>query len=174
MNLTNIFWAIAARQIAQSPRLVQWLIARAQRTPYNHITSADGQEVYMRRWWLFNPYPHGSDGDGRRWPALPSVRIHHILRADHDRHHHDHPWNARTIILRGHYVEHREGRSITRLEGDTAQLNFGEYHRINYVSAEGVYTLFISGKKRGTWGFNVDGKKVPWREYLGPNEGAES
>jgi hypothetical protein len=172
MNPVNTFWQLTARAIATHPRLVQWLIERAQRTPYAHITSADGQSTYMGRWWLFNPYPHGSDGDGRRWAWLPSVRIHHIMRDDQDRDHHDHPWNARTIILQGYYIEERGDQIITRIPGDTAALRFGEYHRIAAVSAAGVWTLFISGKKRGTWGFLVDGHKVPWREYLGLGEKA--
>lgn len=171
MTPTNLFWMLVARLLVMMPSVIQWLIDKAQPTPYYHITSADGTEIYMRRWWLFNPYPHGSDGDGRRWPWLPSVRVHHILRADHDRHHHDHPWNARTLILRGYYIEQRGTQRIDRIPGDTARLNFGEYHRITEVSTGGVWTLFISGKKRGTWGFNVDGNKVPWREYLGLDSG---
>jgi hypothetical protein len=31
--------------------------------------------------------------------------------------------------------------------------------------------MFVTGKRRGTWGFNVDGKKVPWRVYLGIEKG---
>lgn len=30
----------------------------------------------------------------------------------------------------------------------------------------GAWTLFISWRWRGVWGFLVDGRKVPWREYL--------
>lgn len=160
------------------PAVADWLIRRAQRTPYFHITSADGADVYMYRWWLFNPYPHGNDGAGRRWGDwLPSIRIHRIMREDRDRHLHDHPWNARTFILRGKYIEVRmlgqwdDGTQLTaeiqRAAGDTATLDFGEYHRINEVSEGGVWTLFVTGKKRGTWGFKVNGAKVPWRTYLG-------
>jgi hypothetical protein len=31
----------------------------------------------------------------------------------------------------------------------------------------GAWTIFITGKYRGTWGFLVDGAKVQWRKYLG-------
>jgi hypothetical protein len=58
-------------------------------------------------------------------------------------------------------------REHLRVPGDTARLMFGEYHRIAQISDGGVWTLFITGRNRGTWGFMVDGKKVPWREYLG-------
>jgi hypothetical protein len=29
-----------------------------------------------------------------------------------------------------------------------------------------VWTLFCLGRQKGEWGFMVEGKKVPWREYL--------
>lgn len=177
----NILWQLIARAITRNPRVVDWLIRRAQRTPYTHITSADGQHVYMGRWWLFNPYGRGADGHQApaRWPWLPSVRIHHICRADEDRHLHDHPWNARTIILRGWYAEEREehilpddgGRRYWAIPvhqaGYTGRLLFGQYHRIAQVSPGGVWTLFITGHYRGTWGFKVGGHKVPSRQYLG-------
>jgi len=108
----------------------------------------------------------------------------------------DHPWNARTIILRGWYTEQRPAGEewkqavmdgmvsppnqkwvdwlmrdacewIQRSEGDTARLNHGEYHRIDQVSPGGVFTLFITSKWRGDWGFLVNGVKVPWRTYTG-------
>jgi len=186
-----MIWKLIA-YIVSSPTVASWLINRAQRTPYQHIQSADNTERYMGRWWLFNPYPHGSDGDGRLYPWLPSVRIHHICRADRDRHLHDHPWNARTIILRGWYTEERPWHRLSdeeaatadgilctdefrrglfhRVSGYTGRLLFGQYHRISSVSEAGVWTLFIVGKKRGTWGFEVNGAKVPWRQYLGLDE----
>jgi len=170
----NFLWHILAL-ILSSQRVTDWLIRRAQRTPYTHITSADGQHTYMGRWWLFNPYGRGADGEQTpaRFPWLPSVRIHHICRADQDRHLHDHPWNARTVILRGWYVEEREGskRGLVRWPGYTGRLLYGQYHRIAHVSDGGVWTLFITGRKRGTWGFKVDGAKVPWRTYLGLDKG---
>ena len=143
--------------------VASWLLRRAVRTPYQHIHSADGLTTYMYRWWLLNPYP---EPGARSW--LPfSVRLHRIMRRDHDRHLHDHPWNARTIILDGFYIERREdGREVVRTRGDTATLLFGEFHRIDHVSPGGVLTLFITWRYQGTWGFLVDGRKVPHREYL--------
>jgi hypothetical protein len=170
---------LLARFLAR-PVIAAWLIRRAMRAPYFHITSADGCDIYMERYWLFNPYPANSDGAGRRWGDwLPSVRIHCIRREDQDRHMHDHPWNARTFILRGWYEEVRQIRPYVgqghficfnvlhrRLAADTAKLRFGEYHRITAVAPDGVWTMFVTWRKLGTWGFLVDGRKVPWREYL--------
>ncbi|KFF48129.1 hypothetical protein GY26_16265 [Gammaproteobacteria bacterium MFB021] len=177
----NIVWKITA-WLASRRRIADWLIERSQHTPYFDIVKSG--ETYMRRWWLFNPYDHETRKPRHRWCPI-SIRVHHIMKPDDDRHLHDHPWNARTIILRGSYLEevapdsgpHMNGRfrpglgSLrVRQRGDTARIGYGQFHRITSVSRDGVYTLFISGAHRGTWGFLVGGQKVPWREYLGIKE----
>ena len=186
--MTEFLWRIVA-WIVSRPRVSAWLIERSQRTPYTHITSRDGSETYMRRWWLFNGYAKDSnDVERAPWPWLPSVRVHHILRRDDDHHLHDHPWHARTIILRGWYVEELPAPpdyvpkmdhlylsatpgdmryAVSRRAGSTRSVQFEQWHRIVNVSTGGVYTLWFTWKYRGTWGFLVDGKKVPWRKYLG-------
>lgn len=158
--MINLFWKLVAKLVAR-PKVVDWLIARAQKTPYTHIYDKTG-DMYMGRWWLFNPYE-----DKRSW--LPSIRLHWIAREDRDRHMHDHPWDARSIVLRGHYLERRQGdpRLLVRSAGRTSTLKFGEYHIIEDIHPEGCWTMFITYRYRGTWGFLVDGKKIPWREYLG-------
>ena len=182
--MRTLTWSAIA-WLATRPRVTAWLIRRAQRTPYYNIHGPDGS-LYMGRWWLFNPY--GKDATGEtlpaRWSWLPSIRVHHIMRPDSDRHLHDHPWNARTIVLKGWYAEERPIEAFTvlaadglhsmqparseffRVAGYTGRLLFGQYHRISAVPHEGVWTLFFTWRKRGTWGFDVDGRKVPWREYL--------
>lgn len=174
--LASLAWRVVARIVSQ-PRIADWLIQRAMKTPYTHLPG------YMNRYWLFNAYRKQDGQEITPIPWLPSIRIHHILRKDADRDMHDHPWDARSIILKGTYVERRlserdfemleavggytpKGESIARLEGDTATLKFGEYHTITYVPKGGVWTLFITYGYKGTWGFLVGGKKVPWREYM--------
>lgn len=174
-------WSLLARFLAR-PAVADYLIRRAQRTPYSPIVK--NGDLYMERFWLFNPYPDtgASGADRKPWRFPISIRIHHIWLPDQDRDLHDHPWNARSVILKGWYVEQRGMRFLSmfshvpgphyfkwfpRQSGDTTTLNFGEYHRITDVSHGGVWTLFITGKYRGTWGFNVDGVKVQWRKYLG-------
>jgi len=192
--MINLFWRLVAKLLAR-PAIADWLIARAKLTPYQHIMSADDAEMYMGRWWLFNPYSRETHKAALWWCPW-SFRIHHIMRPDEDRDLHDHPWNARTIILRGWYTEQRPAGAewkkavlagmvsnpeqkwvdwvmkdacewIKRDQGDTARLNHGEYHRIDQVSPGGVITLFITSKWRGDWGFLVNGVKVPWRTYTG-------
>lgn len=174
--MKNFLWSVLARQLAR-PAVASWLIERSKRTPYFHIQGDDGSP-YMDRFWLFNPYDRET-GKPRWAPLIPwSIRIHHIRREDRDEHMHDHPWNARTIILRGAYVEETPiqygtgklsqwaKQAIMREAGDTALIGFRSFHRISKVSKGGVYTLFISGKYQGTWGFRVNGVKIKWREYL--------
>lgn len=74
-------------------RIADWLIERAQRTPYVHITDEHGS-TYMERFWLI---PYNRLGI--------AARVHHILRSDEDRHMHDHPWWSVSVILRGGYWE---------------------------------------------------------------------
>ena len=162
----NTLWKIIAWIVSRQP-VADWLIRRSQRTPYFHLIK--GGETYMRRWWLFNPYDNETRQTRWRWCPI-SIRVHHIMKPDEDRHLHDHPWNARTIVLKGYYFEETPKRFKTlakRGSGDTARIGYGQFHRIHTVSRGGVYTLFISGKYRGSWGFLVGGQKVPWREYLG-------
>jgi hypothetical protein len=165
----DLIWNIIAWILSRKP-IADRLIWKARKTPYFHL---DG---YMNRWWLFNGYSRGEDGEmHKRFEWLPSVRVHHILREDHDRVPHDHPWAARTIILRGWYDEVRavfqDNKIVAdafyfRHRGDTATLKFNEFHTVTKVSPGGVWTLFFTWKYEGGWGFWVDGKKVPYREYL--------
>ncbi len=164
--LTEREWELVAG-IVTRPEVRAALIARAQLTPYFHL---DG---YMNRWWLFNPTPPKNDGADRQWPDLPSVRIHHILRSDRDRHPHDHPWNARSIILAGWYLEARDDGDYLRKPGDTFEINADTFHHIKEVSDGGVWTLFISGDWLHTWGYRTPEGKVPWRTYLGIPDGQE-
>jgi len=164
-------WRRVAWLASRKP-VANWLIKRAQRCPYFHL------EGYMNRWWLFNRYsvPGEQTKIIPRWPWLPSIRIHHILREDYAEHLHDHPWEGRTIILRGWYVERREdGERYVMSKGDTRAIKYGEYHSIDSVSIDygtyprmesSVYTMFITWKYQGTWGFLVDGKKVHWKQYV--------
>lgn len=183
-------WRRIARYLSQEQR-ADALIQRSLRTPFSHLPSNEDPS-YMERFWLFNAYDRDS-GKPKAWWCPWSIRIHHIKREDLDRHLHDHPWNARTIILKGWYEEKRmfdltreqiaqlaercpgllsKGKVEAfeyhrRRAGDTARLGFGQYHSIVEVSPGGVWTLFISSRWQGVWGFLVDGVKVPWREYLG-------
>lgn len=103
--MKQFFWKHLARFLAK-PRIADALIRYAKRTPYMHLPSNEDPS-YMERYWVFNPYDRATNKP--RWGLLcpVSIRVHHIKREDLDRALHDHPWNARTIILRGWYEEKR-------------------------------------------------------------------
>lgn len=163
-------WRIVAFIVSRRI-IADYLIGRATRTPYFHLPG------YMNRYWLFNRYSVVGSGSliEPRFKWLPSIRIHHILRADNADHPHDHPWEARTIILRNGYREKRvvamtsSGRPayehFDRKSGDTERVRFGEYHHIEEAHPLGAWTMFITWTYAGTWGFLVNGEKVPHWQY---------
>lgn len=182
----QILYRLIAGYLAKRPALVERLIERAKRTPYSTIASRDGKREYMRRYWLFNPYD-GVTRKRKHWWIPVSIRIHEIMLPDDDEHLHDHPFDAQTVILKGWYIEERDeevagafcgetviGPGWIRVmeAGDTAPVLFGDFHRIAAKSREPVVSMFITFKERGMWGFDVDGVKVPWAEYLAQREAA--
>jgi hypothetical protein len=169
-------------------RILAWLLTRfdsaswllAMSYPYKHIEGPDGS-IYMYRWWIFNHYDAGY---GARWKWLPSVRLHRIMRPDSDRAPHDHPWTARTIVLKGWYREEslrpipelkieRYAFAFFRERGYTGTLGTDQFHRILDVSEGGVWTLFFTWGKNDSWGFLVNGVKVPWREHLARTDSSQ-
>lgn len=158
----NTLWKIFAAWLVRDIKRVAWVIDHAQVTPYFHLPG------YMHRWWLV-----------KRHPWLPfSIRVHHILRRDLERTPHNHPCNFRSIVLMGWYMEEvlmPDGGTRTQFlnKGDTYKRTTKDYHRISDVSPGGVFTLFICGRKQQSWGFLVDDKHIPWREYLNDPEDGE-
>lgn len=169
-TITEFFWRMLAKIIAR-PKVLQALYRRAEKTPYFHLKG------YMERWWLFNPitttevwvHDERQITKTAKYPRCPvSIRMHHILRADHARDKHNHPGSFRTLIGLGWYVEHRDGvpYPILRKTGDTSVLLNGEFHHVSEVSEGGVWTIFIMWDWRGTWGFRTpSGDVVPRQDY---------
>lgn len=119
-----------------------------------------------------------------------AVRIHCIATGDLDRALHDHPWTFISVLLRGRYDEARpvtpnnaifervpvtfsglttpseyvEAEPVTlrtRFPGSIALRRFSDRHRIVRVS-DNVWTLFITFKKRQSWGFYTPQGKLWW------------
>lgn len=170
--------------------MIDWLIARAKRTPYYDLTG------YMERFWLV-PYAEvikrwdtgTTDGTGpvswrRPFARLAQLlgiaaRVHHILRSDTGRDPHDHPWSYLTIVLRGGYYEKRydaDGELISikwHGPGSIMWRPANSWHMLVVPEGETAWTLFITGRKAHTWGFNVAGAKVPYRDYLAGKRSGE-
>jgi hypothetical protein len=100
------------------------------------------------------------------------IRVHRIVSSD-DRVFHDHPWNFASLILRGGYNEVTpitpDGVTgfVRRYEaGSFRRMRASQWHYLTLTPGEEAWTLFITGRKRQSWGFLVDGVKVPWRQYM--------
>lgn len=163
--MKNLFWRLIAFVVTR-PFITDWLIERSFKTPYFHLKG------YMYRWWLFNPTDRATRR--RRWDWIPfAIRIHNIKRADLDDHEHNHPWEARTIILDGWYMEQRNDSSPKvsfRNTGYTGVIGSKQFHKILEVSPGGVWTMFIMYKFKGEWGFSVNGLFIPYKDYENKRE----
>lgn len=126
---------------------VDALVRHAARRPYLHL---DG---YMERFWVF------------RTPVL-SARVHRILRSDHDRDLHDHPWHYATVILRGGYYEVTQRGRRWYGPGSVLVRRATHLHRLVVPSGGTATTLFLHARKRRTWGFRTDAGWVDWRRYV--------
>ncbi len=166
------------------PRITDWIILRAQKTPYEHIDSSEGR--YMNRWWLFNPEWRYSQKKvfGRQiFKWLPAIRVHHTVKSDAERDFHDHPWNNVSILLRGAYYEVRplDQSQDPELDSDPtcceAKLRLPlipvfrkatDRHRLIVPDdREGVFSLFIMFRWQRKWGFHTKDGWVYYRDYLG-------
>lgn len=147
--------------------LINKLIERAKRTPYETLYHADGS-IYMERDWLIG-------GRGKDF----SARLHRIHTHDLDRHMHDHPRDFISVVLRGFYIEVRPrypnsrvfnhvGREvcdgIARTAGSIAYRRATDRHLIHYVSPD-LLTLFIQLGPKRDWGFHTEDGWVHWEEY---------
>lgn len=179
--MKEYLWSLIAK-IVSTRMISDWLINKALKHPWYSI---DG---IMDRYWLFNPYQEEGGNGGtekkRSWlrNLLPSVRVHFIFGADQDPHLHDHPWDCRTIILRGWYIErvfnpeydsmlpeaswNQETKRRFKMEGETKGFKPHQWHQICLVKTSGCWTLFITWKYKEPWGFMVDGDKMLSRDYF--------
>lgn len=102
---------------------------------------------------------------------LPEVFLHKFYASDSDRHLHNHPWEwAKSLILKGSYKEEKNF-GVDKLiachnPGDFNSISKYDYHRVTLCGDQPVVTLFVAGKRTQGWGFWVDGKHVPWQDYV--------
>lgn len=116
--------------------------------PHVDIMTKNGgrPSIYIRRFHIIRT----------RWF---SVFIHKICRSDWARDLHDHPWDFRVLLLRGSYLEETpNGKMHLWRAGDYLRRRATWRHRVHLAAVgvaqpEPVWTLFITGKKRRSWGF---------------------
>lgn len=126
-----------------------WFVVRAYACtrPMRSAHSPDGRTKIWDRWFLTSR-PRG-DSTG-----TPGWYLHHLTAADYDEREHNHPWTeSSTRVLRGFYLETRDGVPFARCTGTKSTFDASTYHRIIQVRGD-TWTLFYAGPKHGRgWGF---------------------
>jgi hypothetical protein len=144
-----------------------------RRYSMNHLEesgSTEGREVYRR--WRLGGFEYRSDLIGgdymRRWTVTTpwfSLRLHHILRSDLDRHHHDHPFSFVSLILRGGYVERSPGGPPRVCRPGTVVVRRAEDLHSLTLLGESAWTLVAATPRRKRWGFDTEDGWVFAGEY---------
>ena len=110
----------------------------------------------------------------RRWRILSTpwfnIYLHGIYKADADKHLHDHPWDYRSLVLKGCFweetIDHNGFWILNPLApGSFVKRKAEQFHKIRELCTPTVYTLFITGKPRRDWGYSVDGEWMQHDEY---------
>lgn len=114
---------------------------------------------YMHRWIFLTPWG--------------SLRLHHILRSDADRHLHDHPFDFTSFLLSGGYIEVTpwqppEGAPLARQQRYFPRFSIvrkraEETHAL--VLTRPLWTFVITGPKRRRWGFHTEKGWIYYRNY---------
>lgn len=122
------------------------------------IKSKSG-EVHFRRWEILKT----------RWG---SIWLHAIYKADQDKHLHNHPWDFKSLVLKGSYLEQTEKGIIKQHPCKFNSRNGESYHKILELLSPVVYTLFFVSPTKREWGYNVNGKfidHITYRELKNTN-----
>ncbi|SKM28902.1 hypothetical protein [Mycobacteroides abscessus] len=117
-----------------------------------HQIIGGNDDPYLLRWYLIP-----------RNPVL-NIYLHQFLRSDDDRALHDRPWWFWSMVLLGHYYEHRaDGRRIKRHAGSIAYRRAETRHRVELPTSNDPFsllsredscvTLVITGPRVRVWGF---------------------
>jgi hypothetical protein len=116
---------------------------------------------YLVRYFIWKP-----DGLKRR------IYLHHILRSDHDRAVHGHPWAFTSIILWNGYWEHSNINEFGETQttewfraGDVLRRKSDWKHRLEINPGETTWSLVFTGPRVQEWGFYPNGKFCHWKKY---------
>lgn len=128
---------------------------------------------------MFKPSKEIVSKDGvvhfRRWVILQtpwfSILLHQILQPDKDPHLHNHPWNLRSLVLRGCYVERMQDRYNGIVMNIRGPWNYAyrnatkDFHKIDAV-IEPTWTINLVGKPlNAKWGYTTSEGFIEHDEY---------
>lgn len=98
-------------------------------------------EPYLIRYFLWAP----------RDKSKSRLYLHHILRSDHDKALHDHPWSFKSLILWGGYWEHSLSGKKWYGPGSILKRPARFRHRLEVERS--AWTIVFCGPKEREWGF---------------------
>jgi hypothetical protein len=93
-----------------------------------------------------------------------AVCLHWFNKPDPEPFDHDHPVTFLSLILRGSYVEQRNGKLEHRRWVNFIRANPNDQHTIVALHGKPL-TLCLMGPKRREWGFHRPQGWIGWREY---------
>lgn len=129
--------------------LLAWSRAKMQLPPDFVIG-----DNYLRRWWIV---PRNQ---------FANVYLHEILHSDDDRAFHDHPWDNRTFVLAGSYIEHTPDGSFERKAGEIIERKAVDAHRLEVPDGGRAVTILQTGPIIREWGFLCPQGWRHWREFV--------
>lgn len=96
--------------------------------------------------------------------------VHKMVRPDHDRCLHDHPWRFISLVLYGGYYEEIDGLKQPRWNypGKFIFNKPQHMHRISKLPRGVCWTLVLAGNKVREWGFKTREGWKHWTEFLDP------
>ena len=116
---------------------------------------------YLRRWWIIPRNP---------WCNL---YLHEIRKSDDDRAMHDHPWQNRSFLIFGSYIEHTTQGSFVRMAGDVIDREAAALHWLEVVPGQPAISLFMTGPKVREWGFACSQGWVHWQDFTAPEDSSK-
>lgn len=137
--------------------IAEWARTVRQRDP--DFIIGDPANPYLRRWWVV---PRNE---------FQNVYLHEILRSDDDRALHDHPWDNRSLVIQGSYIEHTPSGIFFREPGSVIARRAEDSHRLEVVPGQTAVSLFFTGQKVRDWGFHCPKGWVNWRDFTGGENG---
>lgn len=104
----------------------------------------------------------------KRWVVdfgLFSIRLHHWINSDDQRHYHDHPWWYCSLVLSGYYDDRSPDGVKRRKPGSINSFPALHRHTVE-VPSTGCWTLLFTGREIRQWGFWVFGKFKKRNRYF--------
>jgi len=120
------------------------------------ILDTENQEPYLERYYVFLK-------ERKTFPF--NIFLHKFLKSDPEELH-DHPWNYRTLVVKGGYWETTPTGKFWRGVGHYRKCEAESFHRVEVEPGIACWTIFMPGKQRRNWGFDAQGTWIRNDEFL--------